>query len=153
MLFLCCFFSSFTVPLAPGPLLIVLLFIFSTTSSCLFILLFFCVKETIVIKENVWEREVKGCRKGTRKYGFGGGGGGLQENNGVLAVLCRKVVEFFNCLLQAQKQNRIQRRGASFALTSISLYFGRSLPQKLPKLWEIMVDHLKDTIDLASFGE
>jgi hypothetical protein len=56
-------------------------------------------------------------------------------------------------MFQAQKQNRIQRRGASFALTAISLYFGRDLPQKLPKLWEIMIDHLKDTIDLTTFGE
>jgi hypothetical protein len=63
------------------------------------------------------------------------------------------VIEFLNCLLQAQKQNRTQRRGASFALTAISLYFGRSLPQKLPKFWEIMIGHLKDTVDLAAFGK
>jgi hypothetical protein len=56
-------------------------------------------------------------------------------------------------MFQAQKQNRIQRRGASFALTAITLYFGRNLPQKLPKLWEIMINHLKDTVDLATFGE
>lgn len=71
-------------------------------------------------------------------------------------VLCSchvYVMEFFNCLFQAQKQNRIQRRGAAFAVTSITLYFGRSLPQKLPKLWEIMIDHLKNTVDLAAFGK
>jgi len=63
------------------------------------------------------------------------------------------VMEFVSCLLQAQKQNRIQRRGASFALTAISLYFGRDIPQKLPKLWEIMIGYLKDTVDLNTFGE
>jgi hypothetical protein len=63
------------------------------------------------------------------------------------------VMEFLSYLLQAQKQNRIQRRGASFALTAISLYFGRDLPQKLPKLWEIMIGYLKDTVDVATFGE
>jgi hypothetical protein len=62
-------------------------------------------------------------------------------------------MEFVSCLLQAQKQNRIQRRGASFALTAISLYFGRDMPQKLPKLWEIMIGYLKDTVDLNTFGE
>ena len=63
------------------------------------------------------------------------------------------VMEFVSGLLQAQKQNRIQRRGASFALTAVSLYFGRDMPQKLPKLWQIMVGYLKDTIDLNTFGE
>jgi hypothetical protein len=62
-------------------------------------------------------------------------------------------MDFVSCLLQAQKQNRIQRRGASFALTAISTYFRRDMPQKLPKLWEIMVGYLKDTIDLNKFGE
>jgi hypothetical protein len=63
------------------------------------------------------------------------------------------VMGLVSCLLQAQKQNRIQRRGASFALTAISLYFGRDMPQKLPKLWEIMIGYLKDTVDLTAFGE
>jgi hypothetical protein len=62
-------------------------------------------------------------------------------------------MEFVSCLLQAQKQNRIQRRGASFALTAISLYFGRDVPRKLPKLWEIMTGYLKDTVVLNTFGE
>lgn len=57
------------------------------------------------------------------------------------------------CVSQAQKQSRIQRRGACFALTAISLYFGRDLPHKLPKFWEIMIDHLKDAVDLTTFGE
>ncbi|PSN34064.1 TATA-binding protein-associated factor 172, partial [Blattella germanica] len=59
--------------------------------------------------------------------------------------------ELFAAEDNAQKQNRIQRRGASFALTALSLYFGKNLPQKLPKFWEIMIGHLKDTIDLTSF--
>ena len=49
--------------------------------------------------------------------------------------------------------NRIQRRGASFALTAISTYFGKSLPQKLPKFWEIMIGHLKESVDPHSYGE
>jgi Domain of unknown function (DUF3535). len=63
------------------------------------------------------------------------------------------VMKYVSYLLQAQKQNRIQRRGASFALTAISIYFGRDMPQKLPKLWEIMIGYLKDTVDLNTFGE
>lgn len=59
--------------------------------------------------------------------------------------------ELFAAEDNAQKQNRIQRRGASFALTAISLYFGRDMPQKLPKLWEIMIGYLKDTVDLNTF--
>jgi len=27
------------------------------------------------------------------------------------------------------------------------------MPQKLPKLWEIMIGYLKDTVDLNTFGE
>ncbi|KDR13008.1 TATA-binding protein-associated factor 172 [Zootermopsis nevadensis] len=59
--------------------------------------------------------------------------------------------ELFAAEDNAQKQSRIQRRGACFALTAISLYFGRDLPHKLPKFWEIMIDHLKDAVDLTTF--
>lgn len=113
----------------------------------------------------------KGRKTPLGRLWFNVGVGEVHKNNRVSVVLsqvytrsiirvqsvlcsCRVcVMEFCNCLLQAQKQSRIQRRGASFALTSISSYFGRSLPQKLPKLWEIMIGHLKDTVDLAVFGK
>ncbi|KAK7868472.1 hypothetical protein R5R35_011216 [Gryllus longicercus] len=49
------------------------------------------------------------------------------------------------------KQNRIQRRGASFALTSISSYFGKDLPSKLPKLWDFIKAHLVETVDPSNF--
>ncbi|XP_037872646.2 TATA-binding protein-associated factor 172 isoform X1 [Bombyx mori] len=39
---------------------------------------------------------------------------------------------------EARKLLRIQRRGATLALVSLTEHFGDSLPQKLPKLWEFI---------------
>ncbi|CAB3253146.1 unnamed protein product [Arctia plantaginis] len=39
---------------------------------------------------------------------------------------------------EARKLLRIQRRGATMALTSLATYFGDELPKKLPKLWEFI---------------
>ncbi|XP_038211713.1 TATA-binding protein-associated factor 172 [Zerene cesonia] len=39
---------------------------------------------------------------------------------------------------QTRKMLRIQRRGATMALTSLTRYFGDELPEKLPKLWEFI---------------
>ncbi|XP_049802115.1 TATA-binding protein-associated factor 172 [Schistocerca nitens] len=50
-----------------------------------------------------------------------------------------------------QKQNKIQRRGASYALTSIASYFGKDLPSKLPKLWEYIVGKLMEVINPNHF--
>lgn len=41
-------------------------------------------------------------------------------------------------LFQAGKLLRIQRRGATLALTSLTASFGENLPEKLPKLWEFI---------------
>ena len=44
---------------------------------------------------------------------------------------------------EAQKRNQIARRGATFAIKSITAYFGNTLPNKLPKLWEIMTGKIQ----------
>ncbi|CAG4975547.1 unnamed protein product [Colias eurytheme] len=41
---------------------------------------------------------------------------------------------------QTRKMLRIQRRGATMALTSLAKYFGDELPDKLPKLWEFITE-------------
>ncbi|XP_045771755.1 TATA-binding protein-associated factor 172 isoform X2 [Maniola jurtina] len=41
---------------------------------------------------------------------------------------------------EARKLLRIQRRGATMALTSLTEYFGDKLPEKLPKLWEFITE-------------
>ncbi|XP_013143480.1 PREDICTED: TATA-binding protein-associated factor 172 [Papilio polytes] len=41
---------------------------------------------------------------------------------------------------EARKLLRIQRRGATLALTSLTKYFGDELPEKLPKLWEFITE-------------
>jgi TATA-binding protein-associated factor len=48
---------------------------------------------------------------------------------------------------EAQKINRVQRRGATLGLMEITSYFGRDLPEKIPKLWELMVGQLVEAID------
>ncbi|XP_049869451.1 TATA-binding protein-associated factor 172 isoform X2 [Pectinophora gossypiella] len=40
----------------------------------------------------------------------------------------------------SRKLLRIQRRGATLALTSLTKYFGDQLPEKLPKLWEFITE-------------
>ncbi|KAJ8729896.1 hypothetical protein PYW07_016934 [Mythimna separata] len=44
---------------------------------------------------------------------------------------------------EARKLLRIQRRGATLALTSLATYFGDELPEKLPKLWEFITEPLE----------
>ncbi|KAH9632086.1 hypothetical protein HF086_015290 [Spodoptera exigua] len=44
---------------------------------------------------------------------------------------------------EARKLLRIQRRGATLALTSLATYFGEELPEKLPKLWEFITEPLE----------
>ncbi|XP_046389697.1 TATA-binding protein-associated factor 172 [Ischnura elegans] len=46
------------------------------------------------------------------------------------------------------KQNKLQRRGAVFALKSIASHFGSELPEKMPKLWSLMVDQLKCSVKI-----
>ncbi|CAG9584894.1 unnamed protein product [Danaus chrysippus] len=41
---------------------------------------------------------------------------------------------------EARKLLRIQRRGATMALTSLTEYFGDDLPEKLPRLWEFIIE-------------
>lgn len=41
---------------------------------------------------------------------------------------------------ESRKLLRIQRRGATLALTSLTEYFGEELPEKLPKLWEFITE-------------
>lgn len=41
---------------------------------------------------------------------------------------------------EARKLLRIQRRGATLALTSLAIYFKYELPEKLPKLWEFITE-------------
>ncbi|EFA08205.1 TATA-binding protein-associated factor 172-like Protein [Tribolium castaneum] len=50
-----------------------------------------------------------------------------------------------------QKINRVQRRGATLALVAVTSYFGEELPEKIPKLWELMVGQLCETIDPQNF--
>lgn len=50
-----------------------------------------------------------------------------------------------------QKSNRVQRRGATLALTEITSFFREELPEKIPKLWELMVGQLLETIDPDNF--
>ena len=52
---------------------------------------------------------------------------------------------------ETQKAGRVQRRGATYALTEIVNYYGATLPQKLPKLWELMMGQLSNIIDPDNF--
>uniref|UniRef100_A0A1W7R9G5 TATA-binding protein-associated factor 172 n=1 Tax=Hadrurus spadix TaxID=141984 RepID=A0A1W7R9G5_9SCOR len=52
---------------------------------------------------------------------------------------------------EIQRQNELQRRGATIALSEATKYFGADLPQKLPSLWEIMFHILKTTLDPENF--
>nr|CAD7262320.1 unnamed protein product [Timema shepardi] len=51
------------------------------------------------------------------------------------------------------KLNKIQRRGAAFALTAIAAHFASNLHCRLPKLWEVMIVQLSEAVDFATFGE
>ncbi|KAG8234703.1 hypothetical protein J437_LFUL014319, partial [Ladona fulva] len=50
---------------------------------------------------------------------------------------------------EESKQNKLQRRGAIFSLTSITSHFETTLPEKLPKLWNIMVEQIKDSVKMS----
>ncbi|XP_060522113.1 TATA-binding protein-associated factor 172 [Cylas formicarius] len=52
---------------------------------------------------------------------------------------------------ETQRTNRIQCRGATLALTEIASFFGPDLPSKLPKLWELTIGQLEETVDLATY--
>lgn len=52
---------------------------------------------------------------------------------------------------ETQKINKIQRRGATLALTEIVRYFKSELQEKLPKLWELMVGQLVQMVDPENF--
>nr|CAD7574777.1 unnamed protein product [Timema californicum] len=49
------------------------------------------------------------------------------------------------------KLNKIQRRGAAFALTAIAAHFASNLHRRLPKLWEVMIVQLSEAVDFATF--
>ncbi|RZF48832.1 hypothetical protein LSTR_LSTR003212 [Laodelphax striatellus] len=59
--------------------------------------------------------------------------------------------ELFSADDDVKKMNRIQRRGAVFALTTIASHCGSELPVKQPKLWEMMIQHLQELIDPNTF--
>ena len=52
---------------------------------------------------------------------------------------------------EAQKINRVQRRGSTLGLIEITSFFGEELPEKIPKLWELMVGQLVETIEPETF--
>ncbi|XP_054284779.1 TATA-binding protein-associated factor 172-like [Macrosteles quadrilineatus] len=52
---------------------------------------------------------------------------------------------------EAHKLARVQRRGATAALTSIAVRLGPDVPTKLPRLWESVLTHLQDTVGAATF--
>ncbi|KAL3274370.1 hypothetical protein HHI36_015768 [Cryptolaemus montrouzieri] len=52
---------------------------------------------------------------------------------------------------EVQKVNRTQRIGATSALTAITSYFGEDLPEKLPKLWELIIGQLVEKVNPATF--
>ncbi|XP_018335221.1 TATA-binding protein-associated factor 172 [Agrilus planipennis] len=53
---------------------------------------------------------------------------------------------------ETQKANQIQRRGCTLALAEIVKYFGESLPEKLPKMWDLIVGQLVRTVDFEKFN-
>ena len=54
---------------------------------------------------------------------------------------------------QTSRMLSIQRQGAEFALVELANHFGRSLPVKLPKLWEAIVGPLQDIKKGGPFGK
>uniref|UniRef100_A0A1B6DFE2 TATA-binding protein-associated factor 172 n=1 Tax=Clastoptera arizonana TaxID=38151 RepID=A0A1B6DFE2_9HEMI len=59
--------------------------------------------------------------------------------------------ELFSTEDESQKSKKIQRRGATFALTAIVCHFGAELPTKLPVLWESIVVRLSVKFDVHSY--
>lgn len=53
---------------------------------------------------------------------------------------------------EAQKRNQIMRKGATFAIKSVTAHFGISLPKKLPKLWDIITGQIKPKPDNVPLG-
>ncbi|GJQ72210.1 hypothetical protein Trydic_g3301 [Trypoxylus dichotomus] len=60
--------------------------------------------------------------------------------------------ELFRETNDVQKSNHIQRRGATLAFTEIVLYFGSELPEKLPKMWSLLMGQLTATVDPENFN-
>lgn len=52
---------------------------------------------------------------------------------------------------ETQKANKIQRRGATLALTEITKFFSEDLCEKVPRLWELMIGQLESAIDSDTF--
>lgn len=48
--------------------------------------------------------------------------------------------------LQFRQQNRIQRIGASFVITTVCSHFGENLESKIPIIWELMVKSIDTNI-------
>lgn len=46
-----------------------------------------------------------------------------------------------------KKQNQIQRKGASYALSHICSHFGKNLPEKLPIVWELLFKFIEENVD------
>lgn len=53
---------------------------------------------------------------------------------------------------EAHKRNQIARRGATYALKSVTAHFGNTLPNKLLKLWEIITGQIQPKSESAPLG-
>lgn len=53
---------------------------------------------------------------------------------------------------EAHKRNQIMRRGATYALKSVTAHFGNALPSKLSKLWEIITGQIQPKPDTVPLG-
>lgn len=62
------------------------------------------------------------------------------------------IEELFGPEDDTQKLNKTQRTGATYAFTTIASHFGANLPTKLPKLWEIIIEHLQEVVKNNNFG-
>lgn len=49
-----------------------------------------------------------------------------------------------------KKINRVQRIGATFAIAEICRYFGVELKEKIPRIWELMTDFMRDKLTKES---
>ncbi|XP_075232109.1 TATA-binding protein-associated factor 172-like isoform X2 [Lycorma delicatula] len=61
------------------------------------------------------------------------------------------IEELFGPEDDTQKLNKTQRTGATYAFTTIASHFGANLPTKLPKLWEIIIEHLQEVVKNNNF--
>ncbi|VEN44259.1 unnamed protein product [Callosobruchus maculatus] len=53
---------------------------------------------------------------------------------------------------ETQRSNCIQRRGATFALIATTRLFGENVPTRVPKLWEMIVGQLIQTVNPQTFN-